>query len=111
PLATELPLPHPDPPELAGAGGREGLAGAPPRHAKLVRELADACLRALEGICGRRRGVGARVERLELRARLRCALEQLIVVATTEAALRVRDPLELRLDLLEPGRIGLERGK
>src|SRR5439155_11001297 len=36
---------------------------------------------------------------------------QLLVIATGKAALRVRDPFELRLDLLEPRRIGLERGE
>ena len=56
-------------------------------------------------------GVVSRVERLELAAGLPRALEQLDVRLGAVAALRIRDPVELRLDLLEPPRLGLERGE
>ena len=58
------------------------------------------------GGCGR---VDAPVERRELFARGRRPLEQLLVARGAEAPLRLRDPVEARLELLEPSRLGLQR--
>ena len=55
--------------------------------------------------------IDARVERGELGARLGGTREQLFVGLRAEASLRVGDALEAGLDLLEPARLGAERGE
>jgi hypothetical protein len=61
---------------------------------------------------GRGRGrVVAGLDPRQLAAGLVRPGEQLVVAPTAEAALRVGDPLELGLDLLETAGLGLERGQ
>ena len=56
-------------------------------------------------------GIDAVLERGELGARLGRAREELLVRLAAEAALRLGDPVELGLELLEPARLGLEGGE
>ena len=70
-----------------------------------------ARLRLGERLRGRRRRVGASLERVELGAGVGGAGEQLVVRRAVEPPLRVRDPVEPGLELLEPSRLRLERGE
>ena len=62
------------------------------------------------GECGRRGGdrIEAVFDRVQLRLRLDGACKELVVRVDMETPPRLGDPVELRLDLLEPARLGLE---
>src|SRR5205823_14660789 len=85
----------------AGRGGAGGV--------KLLGDAASVLLRGGDGLLGRLERVDASFEGLQLRARAGGRRQELLVGAGPEAALGVGDPVELRLDLLEPPRLGLER--
>src|SRR5579884_3077786 len=110
-LADELAVAHADLPELRGDGVRErGRTGVPLR-AQLKRERVDARLRDGDGRGGDGGGIAALPQRGELGVRLGSARQQLLVARAAEAPLRLGDPVELRLELLQASRLGLERGE
>ncbi len=110
-LDEELPFTHADVVQLrrdrVGEGGSSGV----PLRAKLGGERVDARLRLGERLRRRRRRVGAAVERGQLGARVGGAVEQLLVGRAAEPPLRVGDPVEPGLQLLEAARLRLERGE
>ena len=86
----------------------ERLGGGSACGAELRGEAVDLALRGRERL-GRRGGrINAAGERVELGLGLGGPGEQLGVVGAAEAALRLGDPVEFRLDLLEPAGLGLE---
>ena len=108
-LGPELALAHPDAAELGGDGVRERLGPAGTGGAQLVGQPPHAFLGGRERLrCGGG-GIVALRERAELGAGLAGAGEQLLVGRAAEAPLRVGDALELRLDVLDPIRVGFER--
>src|SRR5205807_7634741 len=78
-------------------------------RAQLEQERMHAGLRRSNRGSGGGGRVDAPVERRELFARGRGPLEQLLVARGAEAPLRLRDPVEARLELLQTSRLGLER--
>ena len=110
-LRDELALAEADAFELARDRLSERLRGFAPRLRKLVGERAHLRLRRRAGLRGGLHRVGAVGERLELGARLCRAREQLLERRAAEPALRLGDPVEVGLDLLDAVRLGLERGE
>ena len=111
-LGDELALAEADALELARRPPpRTGRR--PPRRACASSSVSSRVFASAAARASRRGGerVDAVVERLELGARLGRAREQLLERRAAEAPLRLGDPVELRLDLLEPVRLGLERGE
>ncbi len=108
-LAHELALPHPDAAKLGrdrvGERGRRGV----PLGAELECQRVHARLRLGELPRGDLGRVGTVLESRELCPRLLAPHEQLLVRLAAEAALRLRDPVELGLELFEPARFRLER--
>ncbi len=107
-LAPKLAVAHADVAELGcdgvGERGRGGVAFC----AQFEDELVDALLGGGE-LAPRGFGrVDAVLERGELGACLGGAREQLLVRLAAEAALRLGDPVELGLELLESAGLGLE---
>src|SRR5579862_1532105 len=108
-LAHELAVAHADVVQLGGdrlgerGGGRDALGAQP------IRQLLDVRLRRLDrgGRAGDR--IGAPVERGELLARGLGAFQQLLVRRRAEPPLRLGDPIEARLELLEQAGLRFER--
>src|SRR5262249_18446104 len=76
---------------------------------QLARELPDARLCIGDRPRGHFQGIDAGIERGELRSRLLGPREELVVALAAEPPLGIGDPLELRLDLLEPAGLGAKR--
>ena len=111
-LADELALAHADVVQLGRDGvGERGRRGVP-LGSQLDARARDARLAPRPAACrGRRAGSTPSSSAVELGARLGGAREQLLVGLAAEAALGVGDPVERALELLEPARLGLERGE
>ena len=102
---AELALPHADAAQLLGDRLLERAERA--RHARPGARTASSTglrLRGGELLGGGAGRVVACLDRLQLAPGLGGAREQLLVARAVEAALRVGDPVEARLDLLEPAR-------
>src|SRR5947207_469464 len=107
-LGHELSLAETDARELPRHFLREPRRRLRARSAQLRGEAPHLLLRRAERCRGGGDRVEAVVDRAQLRLRLDRKCEELLVRAGTEAPFRVRDPVELRLDLLEPAGLGLE---
>ena len=110
-LGLELAVPHPEPLQLGCHRLAERRAGGVSRLRQPVGQLGRPTLRFRERLVRGGERVDPRLVRIELRARGLGAGQKLLVAGGAEAAAGVRDPFELTLDLLEPARLGLERGE
>ena len=108
-LDAELALAQSDPLQLLGDRGGKRVGGLTAGVAQLPAERRDLPLGVGERLGSGRGGIGLPFERLELGPRLGCALEQLLVAIAAETPPCLDDAVELRLDLLEPVGLGLER--
>ncbi len=108
-LADELAVPHPDAAKLGGDRIGERRRGRVSLRAQLEGQRVDARL----GLCEHARGdfsrIGSVLEGRKLGPRLLPPREQLLVRRAAETPLRLRDPVELGLELLEAARLGFER--
>ena len=110
-LADELALAHADAAQLGGDGVGERRRCGVPLGPQLEGERVDTFLGGGELARRDLGGIGAVLERRELRLRLLAPREQLVVRRAAEAALRLGDPVEPGLELLEPARLRFERGQ
>ena len=107
---AELALVHADVSELGGDGRGERAGSGGACGSELLGDPPPPLLRRRDGALRRLERVDAVREPVELGARDRSSGQQLFVRAGPEAPLRLGDAVELRLDLLQPPRLGLERG-
>ena len=106
-VAEELHMPS----GVAALVVAKRLGGALPSAAERSGELLDLRLGNRDRRGGGRERVGARVDRLQLRAGLAGAGQQLLIGLVAKPPFRIGDPVELALHLLEAVRLRLERGE
>jgi len=110
-LDAKLALAHADSLELGRDGRRERLGSGLPRLPHGESQLFDPPLRDLDRLGRGRDGIGPVIQRIELGLRLGGPPKQLLVRRAAKTPLRLGNPVELGLDLLEPIRLGVERGE
>ncbi len=107
-LGLELPVTHAEPLQL----GRDGLAERVRRAAaslrKLTRKVPGAAFGIRERLLRGDERIHSCLVRIELGSGGLGSAQELLVAGGAEATARVRDTLELALDLLEPPRLRLE---
>ena len=108
-LADELAVAHADIAELGGDGVGEGRRGGVALGAELEDEVVDTFLGCRELARAASAGSMPSSSAASSARAVRRSGEQLLVRLAAEAALRLGDPVELGLELLEPPRLGLER--
>ena len=105
------PSPMPTPRSSSATASANASTEARLAFAEIGSELARPRLRRGQRLRGRRSGVETTLERRQLVAGGRRPRQQVVVVGGAEAPPRVRDPLQLPLDVLEPVGLGLQRGE
>src|SRR5579884_216278 len=110
-LADELAVAHADAAQLGGNRIRERRSRRVPLGAQLEAERPDTFFGRRELARGDLGRIRALFERSELGQRLLAPRQQLLVRRAAEAALRLGDPVEIPLELLEAPRLGLQRGE
>ena len=105
------PFPHADAAQLLGDRSGEDGRHLLPCGAKRVGQPSPPLLRRDQCRGRGRRRIEAALERRQLLAGGRRTGEKVVVVRSAEPAAGVGDPLELSLHVLEPVRLGLERGE
>ena len=108
-LGSELAFAEPDPVQLGLDCLRERLRGRAAGLREALRQRGAAFVRFRDRGCRCGERIGPVLERGQLGSSIRRSGKQLLVGLGPEPALRVRDPLELGLDLLQPVRLRLER--
>ena len=101
----------PTPRSSSATAAANGSAAASRVARRVAASRSERRLGRREGFRSGRGRVEPARERLELLAGCGRASEQVVVVGRAEPAARIGDPLELALDLLDPVRLGFERGE